>query len=133
MAGEDIVSLPTLKLLLIGDSAVGKSRYMAEQGRVGPGTRRGCTRGSRTHKRKGVEGVSPLLTSFLFLSSCSLLLRFTENQFQPYLNPTIGEHGWLAGCLRPALASGLPHIESPLRYLNGESRDGSSLPWNIFR
>ncbi|KAJ7313717.1 hypothetical protein JRQ81_005352 [Phrynocephalus forsythii] len=45
MAGENIVSLPTLKLLLVGDSAVGKS---------------------------------------------SLLLRFTENQFHPYLNPTIG-------------------------------------------
>ncbi|XP_044300594.1 ras-related protein Rab-18-B-like [Varanus komodoensis] len=45
MAREDAASLPTLKLLLVGDSAVGKS---------------------------------------------SLLLRFTEDQFEPYLNPTIG-------------------------------------------
>ncbi|XP_054849613.1 ras-related protein Rab-18-B-like [Eublepharis macularius] len=45
MAREDSLSLPTLKLLLVGDSGVGKS---------------------------------------------SLLLRFTEDQFEPYLNPTIG-------------------------------------------
>nr|XP_056719695.1 ras-related protein Rab-18-B-like [Euleptes europaea] len=45
MAREDTLSLPTLKLLLVGDSAVGKS---------------------------------------------SLLLRFTEDQFEPYLDPTIG-------------------------------------------
>lgn len=45
MALEDRVTLPTLKLLLVGDSAVGKS---------------------------------------------SLLLRFTEDQFEPYLDPTIG-------------------------------------------
>ncbi|XP_060111622.1 ras-related protein Rab-18-B-like isoform X1 [Heteronotia binoei] len=45
MAREDSLSLPTLKLLLVGDSAVGKS---------------------------------------------SLLLRFTEDHFEPYLNPTIG-------------------------------------------
>ncbi|XP_020649726.1 ras-related protein Rab-18-B [Pogona vitticeps] len=45
MAQGSIVPFPTLKLLLIGDSSVGKS---------------------------------------------SLLLRFTDNQFQPYLNPTIG-------------------------------------------
>ncbi|XP_061444972.1 ras-related protein Rab-18-like [Rhineura floridana] len=45
MAQEDAALLPTLKLLLVGDSAVGKS---------------------------------------------SLLRRFTENQFEPYLNPTIG-------------------------------------------
>ncbi|XP_042331365.1 ras-related protein Rab-18-B-like [Sceloporus undulatus] len=45
MSQEDVASLPTLKLLLIGDSSVGKS---------------------------------------------SLLLRFTEDQFEPYLNPTIG-------------------------------------------
>ncbi|XP_062994594.1 ras-related protein Rab-18-B-like isoform X2 [Elgaria multicarinata webbii] len=45
MAQEDAASLPTLKLLLVGDSAVGKS---------------------------------------------SLLLRFTEDQFEPYLNATIG-------------------------------------------
>ncbi|XP_028558018.2 ras-related protein Rab-18-B-like [Podarcis muralis] len=45
MAREDAGSLPILKLLLVGDSGVGKS---------------------------------------------SLLLRFTEDQFEPYLNPTIG-------------------------------------------
>ncbi|XP_048373676.1 ras-related protein Rab-18-B-like isoform X2 [Sphaerodactylus townsendi] len=45
MAPEDTLSLPTLKLLFVGDSAVGKS---------------------------------------------SLLLRFTEDQFEPNLDPTIG-------------------------------------------
>ncbi|XP_053121143.1 sperm axonemal maintenance protein CFAP97D1 isoform X4 [Hemicordylus capensis] len=45
MAREDPESLPTLKLLLVGDSAVGKS---------------------------------------------SLLLRFTDDQFEPYRSPTIG-------------------------------------------
>ncbi|KAM6450940.1 ras-related protein Rab-18-like isoform 2-T2 [Liasis olivaceus] len=45
MAREEAASLPTLKLLLVGDSAVGKS---------------------------------------------SLLLRFAEDQFEPYLSPTIG-------------------------------------------
>ncbi|XP_063158456.1 ras-related protein Rab-18-B-like [Candoia aspera] len=45
MARKDAASLPTLKLLLVGDSAVGKS---------------------------------------------SLLLRFAEDQFEPYLSPTIG-------------------------------------------
>ncbi|KAH0626727.1 hypothetical protein JD844_001860 [Phrynosoma platyrhinos] len=45
MSRENIVTLPTLKLLLVGDSSVGKS---------------------------------------------SLLLRFTDDQFEPYLNPTIG-------------------------------------------
>ncbi|XP_015278659.1 PREDICTED: ras-related protein Rab-18-B-like [Gekko japonicus] len=45
MARESTLSLPTLKLLLVGDSAVGKS---------------------------------------------SLLLRFTEDQFEPCLDPTIG-------------------------------------------
>uniref|UniRef100_A0A8D0KN83 small monomeric GTPase n=1 Tax=Salvator merianae TaxID=96440 RepID=A0A8D0KN83_SALMN len=45
MSRENAASLPTLKLLLVGDSAVGKS---------------------------------------------SLLLRFTEDHFDPYLHPTIG-------------------------------------------
>lgn len=87
MALEDRVTLPTLKLLLVGDSAVGKSRCVGQK----------CMEPEEEiwmccSKERDLPGVPVQLTYFSFVSSRSLLLRFTEDQFEPYLDPTIGEH-----------------------------------------
>lgn len=86
MALEDRVTLPTLKLLLVGDSAVGKSRCVGQK----------CMEPEEEiwmccSKERDLPGVPVQLTYFSFVSSRSLLLRFTEDQFEPYLDPTIGE------------------------------------------
>ncbi|NXD85161.1 RB18B protein, partial [Halcyon senegalensis] len=60
----------TLKLLLVGDSAVGKSR-------CGP---RGTARGGRSPAPPAVLGFFPR----------SLLLRFTDGVFEPCPKPTVG-------------------------------------------
>lgn len=87
MAWQDSVSLPTLKLLLVGDSAVGKTRY------------KGLGRGSHGVGKRAKGDVCTFkcfCITHLFFSFCSLLLRFTDDQFEPHLNPTIGEHSWLS-------------------------------------
>lgn len=71
----------TVKLILIGDSAVGKSRW----GRAGPG-------GARS---------SALCAAVLRAAVCprSLLLRFAEGSFEPSLKPTICEPGGDGGAV----------------------------------